>query len=101
LADRWPLLRELPSDVDKAIEQYNQALGVVEHLVIGSFEIQGHEHFDGDLDDRRRCDLCGEPVELAEAASPESWVHAPDANDWGDHTAELDLPADWPTGGIA
>ena len=40
-------------------------------------------------DERTRCWLCGEPVELAYADDPESWVHAEDANDWADHSAEV------------
>ena len=38
---------------------------------------------------RRRCRLCGEPVVLDDTSDPESWRHADDANDLGDHTAEL------------
>ena len=38
---------------------------------------------------RRRCRLCGEPVLLDDIADPESWRHADDANDRGDHTAEV------------
>ena len=38
---------------------------------------------------RRRCRLCGEPVALDDIADPESWRHADDANDLGDHTAEV------------
>ena len=38
---------------------------------------------------RCRCRLCGEPVVLDDTADPESWRHADDANDLGDHTAEL------------
>jgi len=38
---------------------------------------------------RRRCRLCGEPVVLDESSDPMSCYHADDANDWGDHTAEL------------
>ena len=37
---------------------------------------------------RRRCRLCGEPVVLDDPSDPESWRHADDANDLGDHTAE-------------
>ena len=37
----------------------------------------------------RRCRLCGEPVVLDDIADPESWRHADDANDLGDHTAEV------------
>ena len=43
---------------------------------------------------RPRCQLCGEPVELADPGDPESWVHAEDANDLADHTAEVDAPPD-------
>ena len=38
--------------------------------------------------DRRRCRLCGEPVVLDDPSDAESWRHAQDANDLGDHTAE-------------
>jgi hypothetical protein len=39
--------------------------------------------------DRRRCVLCGEPVVLDDPSEEESWRHADDANDLGDHTAEV------------
>ena len=39
--------------------------------------------------ERRQCRLCGEPVVLDDTADPESWRHANDANDLGDHTAEV------------
>jgi hypothetical protein len=77
LADRWPRLIELPSEVGDAIERYNRAPGVAEHVVVDLFEIRGSEQFDGDTDSRRRCGLCGEPVELADAGNPESWVQPP------------------------
>ncbi len=38
---------------------------------------------------RRRCRLCGEPVVLDDPSDAESWRHADDANDLGDHTAEV------------
>ena len=38
---------------------------------------------------RRRCQLCGEPVVLDDRSDPMSWIHAEDANDLGDHTAEV------------
>lgn len=38
---------------------------------------------------RRRCRLCGEPVVLDDSSDPTSWIHAADANDLGDHTAEV------------
>ena len=33
------------------------------------------------------CSDCGEPVELYDPNDPDSWIHAIDANYWGDHTA--------------
>jgi hypothetical protein len=39
---------------------------------------------------RRLCTTCGEPVELADLDDPESWIHAPDANDAADHGATVD-----------
>jgi hypothetical protein len=38
--------------------------------------------------ERRRCRLCGEPIVLDDLDDLMSWVHAEDANDQGDHTAE-------------
>lgn len=38
---------------------------------------------------RHRCQLCGEPVVLDDRSDPMSWIHAEDANDLGDHTAEV------------
>ena len=38
---------------------------------------------------RRTCQLCGEPVVLDDIADSESWRHADEANDLGDHTAEV------------
>lgn len=40
-----------------------------------------------DNEDRPRCADCGEPVELADPDDLESWIHAVDANYFGDHTA--------------
>ena len=37
---------------------------------------------------RRRCRLCGEPIVLDDPSDTESWRHADDANDFGNHTAE-------------
>ena len=39
--------------------------------------------------ERRRCRLCGEPVTLDDPSDPMSWIHAVDANDLGDHTADV------------
>jgi hypothetical protein len=41
-------------------------------------------------DDRPRCAACGEPVVLDDSADPDSWIHAPDANDRADHTAWIE-----------
>ena len=38
---------------------------------------------------RGRCRLCGEPIVLDDPSDAESWRHADDANDLGDHTAEV------------
>ena len=38
-------------------------------------------------DDRPRCAACGEPVVLDNPDDPDSWIHAPNANDRADHTA--------------
>ena len=40
--------------------------------------------------ERPRCAGCGEPIELEDPDDVESWIHAHDANDRGDHTAWLD-----------
>lgn len=40
--------------------------------------------------DRPKCAGCGEPVELASPDDPDSWIHAVDANYFGDHTAWLE-----------
>lgn len=37
-----------------------------------------------------KCAGCGEPVELASPDDPDSWIHAVDANYFGDHTAWLE-----------
>lgn len=36
------------------------------------------------------CADCGEPIELASPDEPDSWIHSPHANYFGDHTAWLD-----------
>jgi hypothetical protein len=38
--------------------------------------------------ERPRCRLCGEPIVLDDPDDLMSWIHAEDANDQGDHTAE-------------
>ena len=40
--------------------------------------------------ERPHCAGCGEPIELDDPDDVESWIHAHDANDRGDHTAWLD-----------
>jgi hypothetical protein len=51
-----------------------------ESLVLSEVVVQGS---------RRRCRLCGEPVVLDDPSDHMSWIHAADANDLGDHTAEV------------
>lgn len=87
LADVWADDGSLPADVDEAIEQYNKLLSGTEHIFVGQFPVEG---------ERPRCELCGEPVSLADAADAESWVHSADANDAGDHTAEFSLNSSEP-----
>jgi hypothetical protein len=41
---------------------------------------------------RPKCAGCAEPLELACPDDPESWIHAADANYFGDHTAWLEEP---------
>lgn len=55
-------------------------------LITDGFDVIVQRFVQADAD-RRRCAGCGEPVELADSDDPESWVHAFDANDRGDHTA--------------
>jgi hypothetical protein len=45
----------------------------------------------GRFDGRPRCAACGEPIVLDDPKDPESWIHAPDANDRADHTAWIDI----------
>ena len=81
----WPT-----ADVQAAIERYNRLPAVAEHVLLAPFPIEGHQFFDGDHDQRRRCTVCGQPVVLADEDDPQSWIHADDANDRADHTAEVD-----------
>ena len=90
LEQAWPPNELLSTDVHEAIEMYNQLPGVAEHVLVAPFSIEGHQFFDGDEDLRPRCTACGQPVALADAEDPESWVHAEDANDRADHTADVD-----------
>ena len=63
-------------------ETYAEARGAIypgEPSVLSEVVVQGG---------RRRCRLCGEPVVLDDLFDAESWRHADDANDLGDHTAE-------------
>ena len=64
-------------------ENYIKARGAVDPgqpSVLSEVVVQGG---------RRRCRLCGEPVVLDDPSDAESWRHADDANDLGDHTAEV------------
>jgi hypothetical protein len=40
--------------------------------------------------DRPKCAGCREPIELADPDDDESWIHAEDANYFGDHTAWIE-----------
>ncbi len=62
---------------------YAEALRVTDpgrHPLVREVVLQGALH---------RCQLCGEPVVLDDRSDPMSWIHAEDANDLGDHTAEV------------
>lgn len=48
-------------------------------LALGGEEVQ----------ERRPCQTCGEPCVLDDPTDPESWCHAPEANDNADHTADV------------
>lgn len=80
LADVWADDGLPPADVEEGIEQHNELLSGTEHIFVDQFPVAG---------ERSRCDLCGEPISLADAADSDSWVHLVDANDAGDHTAEF------------
>jgi hypothetical protein len=86
----WPKAGALPTDVQAAIERYNQLPAVAEHVLLAPFPIEGHQFFDGDQDRRPRCTVCSQPVVLADADDSQSWIYAADANDQADHTAEVD-----------
>lgn len=90
LEQAWPVEDPMPAEIQEAIEMYNQLPGVAEHVVVAPFSIEGHQFFDGDEDLRPRCEACGQPVTLADADDPESWIHADDADDRAGHTAEVD-----------
>lgn len=47
----------------------------------------------GEVDLRPKCADCGEPVELHDSSDLGSWIHAADANYWGDHTAWVESSA--------
>jgi hypothetical protein len=79
-----------PGDVLAAIEAYNASPEAGEHIVLSEVTFAGHPDFEGEVDMRVRCRLCGEPVVLEDPSDPLSYIHAFDANDWGDHTAEVD-----------
>lgn len=55
-------------------------LSPVQSVVLRAVTVQGS---------RPRCQLCGEPVVLDDPSDLMSWIHAADANDLGDHTAEV------------
>lgn len=68
-----------PSGLAAVIERYNADPSAGAHLFLGAVAIEG---------ERQRCRVCGEPIVLDDEDDPDSWVHAEDANDGADHTAE-------------
>lgn len=89
LASTWPEdATPMSGDPHDAMEHYNESVGGAEHVTLAPLHVEGHQFFDGDEDRRPSCRLCREPIELAEPDEPESWIHAADSQDWGDHTAE-------------
>src|SRR4051812_1930521 len=70
----------LPSGVDGALRP------VLEILANGNPAWYSAGEFVPDQQ-RPKCAGCGEPIELADSADPESWIHAEDANYFGDHSA--------------
>lgn len=76
------------ADVREAIEGSNQIVGREEYLTLERVPVAGHRYVDGASDRRPRCRECREPIELDDPADPQSWIHAEDANDLGDHSAE-------------
>lgn len=73
---------ELPEAVARALE------AILEGLAAGDPVLYRVERFVQD-EDRTRCGECCEPLELAYPDDPESWVHAEDANYFGDHSASV------------
>ena len=88
LAERWLNDSGLPSDTDDAIEQYNGDPTAGERVFLGRVRIEG---------ERSRCRMCGEPIVLDDEGDQDSWVHADDANDGADHTAEFRSDPSQPT----
>ena len=84
-AEHWPDSDvAIPADRSEAIETYNR---LVTDEVITVAPQPVREARPAGSDTRPRCAGCGEPIELASDDDPESWVHAEDANYFGDHTA--------------
>ena len=75
-------------DVYEAIEAANQLVGDEEFIVLAPFAVAGTPNFEGDIDQRPRCRVCREPIELTDENDPESWAHCDDAMDMSTHTAE-------------
>ena len=73
----------LPPRVDEVVRQ------VLELLADGKAAGYTVSVFVPDAE-RPKCGACGEPIELADPTDRESWIHAEDANYFGDHSAWLD-----------
>jgi hypothetical protein len=72
-----------PDEVD-AIDRVRRCRALADRLR----SVEPHRPIVRGEDERPRCSLCGEPIELADPLDPEGWIHSDDANDRGDHTAE-------------
>lgn len=85
----WDDEPSLPSGLAEVIERYNADPNAGAKLFLGAMAIEG---------ERARCQLCGEPIVLDDEDDSNSWVHAEDANDGADHTAEFRSGPSQPTG---
>lgn len=62
----------------------------------GSRQMTPIQSYDPGDEDRPKCAGCGEPVELAYPDDLQSWIHAVDANYFGDHSAWLEEELGYP-----
>lgn len=88
----WPeQAPQMPVGDSSAIDLYNRLKAGEEVVTVLRHEVQRSGSPAGmELpDDRPRCADCGEPLELERESDPESWMHAADANYFGDHSASV------------